>query len=233
MDLPEALTKIVESVTTTPLQTIGSLVESHGLATTIVIVIAVIMLKRTGRQALSIELPGSPDNKTNITRHRLFETCNYWTNQGIDRIKFPSDRYPVRAKMYRFILHRLITNARAAATRYAPELVAAKDGYEWREKARQMVAEITRRTASDLEANGVPEIVIDLFIEWQSASVGYVLHSISTLGESSIADNHDRTVALLSAQLSALKCAFYDAERTLIHLNGQLTGKEYQGERIE
>ena len=42
-----------------------------------------------------------------------------------------------------------------------------------------------------------------------------------------------RDRAMLSTVLGALKTAFYDAERTLIGLNGQLTGQVYRGQEVE
>ena len=168
-----------------------------------------------------------------LSDHRLFSVSNYWLNLGIDQMPFPS-RYPVRSQMYRDMLKILIRTISTDLEAHLKDLSAQSSSAEWQRHATMVLSMAVTDYEMRFREQGIPEIVIERFRDWNRASLSYITHTIATLQDSEIADsNSKKTSFMLSAVLGALKTAFIDAERTLIGLNGQLTGKVYRGKEIE
>ena len=158
---------------------------------------------------------------SSLDEHRLFLVCNYWIRLGIDRIPFP-EKFPIRSEMYRDMLKILISTITEHLQGNLKEL--SNDALS------QAVSDYEHK----FRDQGIPEVVIERFRSWNVPALGFITHTIGTLEESQIATDHRyKTSAMLSTVLGALKTAFYDAERTLIGLNGQLTGQVYRGQEVE
>ena len=168
-----------------------------------------------------------------LTDHRLFSVSNYWLSLGIDQMPFPS-RYPVRSQMYRDMLKVLIRTITTELESHLKDLSAKSSNAEWQRHATLVLSMAVTEYEARFREQGIPDIVIDCFRDWNRASLSYITHTIATLQDSEIADcNSKKTSFMLSAVLAAMKTAFIDAERTLIGLNGQLSGKNYRGKEIE
>lgn len=168
----------------------------------------------------------------NLSEHKLFSSCDYWQRLGVDQIRFPA-QYRVRGKLYRDLLKAFIAAVKTSAKAHIEPLSNSRDNAEWSAAAYALIEDILNGSRQALRANGTPQIVIDKFEEWHRGSIAYITHNIASLAETTIANNEVKTAALLSAIHSSTKTAFYNAERTLITLNGQLTGQQYQGEIVE
>ena len=169
-----------------------------------------------------------PDNRD----HKLFNSCDYWHRVGVDQIRFPA-QYKVRAKLYRDLLRAFINAVSISARAHLDPLSRSRNNAEWAATAYALISDILNGSRMAMKANGTPPIVIEKFEEWHAGSIAYITHNIASLSETTIANNEIKTAALLSAIHSSTKTAFYNAERTLITLNGQLTGQQYQGETVE
>jgi hypothetical protein len=176
---------------------------------------------------------GEKRSQKKLDQHRLFIVAQHWIEIGIDRIPFPR-RYKIRAKMYRDMLKIFVLAIENVLRKRLPELESAKTNADWQRAANAAMAEIINSYKLGFEQAGVPDIVISTFYQWHDPAIRYITHTITTLTDSEIAENNRyKTFSLLNSILSATKTAFYDAERTLIKLNGELTGLEYRGQRIE
>ncbi|MCK7458484.1 hypothetical protein [Idiomarina aminovorans] len=170
---------------------------------------------------------------SSLHEHRLFLVCNYWNRLGIDRIPFP-EKYPIRSEMYRDMLKILISTMTEHLEANIKELSSADSNADWQRKATDTLSKAVADYEHKFRDQGIPEIVIERFRSWNVPALGFITHTIGTLEESQIATDHRyKTSAMLSTVLGALKTAFYDAERTLIGLNGQLTGQNYRGKEVE
>ena len=173
------------------------------------------------------------ENGGSLDEHRLFLVCNYWNRLGIDRIPFPS-KYPIRSEMYRDMLKILISTMAEHLLANLKDLSDADSNADWQRKATDTLSKAVADYEHKFRDQGIPEIVIERFRSWNVPALGFITHTIGTLEESQIATDHRyKTSAMLSTVLGALKTAFYDAERTLIGLNGQLTGQIYRGKEVE
>ncbi|EKE79461.1 hypothetical protein [Idiomarina xiamenensis] len=172
-------------------------------------------------------------HRKELTEHRLFSVSTYWLNLGIDQLPFPT-RYPVRTHMYRDMLKILVRTISVELESRLAELSADSSNAEWQRHATLVLSIAVTEYESRFREQGIPDIVIERFRDWNRVSLSYITHTIATLQDSEIADsNHKKTSFMLSAVLAAMKTAFIDVERTLIGLNGQLTGKHYRGKEIE
>ncbi|WP_290654466.1 hypothetical protein [Idiomarina sp.] len=168
-----------------------------------------------------------------LDEHRLFLVCNYWMRLGIDRIPFP-DKFPIRSEMYRDMLKILISTMTEHLQANLKDLSSADSNADWQRKATDALSKAVADYEHKFRDQGIPEVVIERFRSWNVPALGFITHTIGTLEESQIATDHRyKTSAMLSTVLGALKTAFYDAERTLIGLNGQLTGQVYRGKEVE
>lgn len=84
-----------------------------------------------------------------------------------------------------------------------------------------------------LEA-GIPQVAIYKFLDWSSKRYDYVM---STLSDIDACDTFSSVVEKQYAALNLYQSTFYffllDAEKTLKHLNGDLTGSVYKGREVE
>lgn len=186
---------------------------------------AKIKAQQAGPDAL---ITRTPDNND----HKLFSSCHYWQRVGVDQIRFPN-HYRVRGKLYRDLLRSFIQTVSTVSRAHLVPLNRSHNNAEWAASAYALISDILHGSRAAFKASGTPQIVIDKFEEWHAGSIAYITHNIASLSESTIANNDIKTAALLSAIHSSTKTAFYNAERTLITLNGQLTGQQYQGETVE
>ena len=148
------------------------------------------------------------------------------------KIKFSPD-YPMRGKMYKDMLEIYFD---VVANTFKDKLarLATADSKAWSAEAMR-----TLRTAMDeyeqqFTDEGVPQLVIDKFADWHQPSIEFITNNINALNESKIAnDSARKTSVLFGTILNATKTAIFSAERTLIVLNGELSGNTYKGEVIE
>lgn len=182
--------------------------------------------------AAQAPIPEQTVSMADLEAHKFFKHCAYYVNFGIRRIRF-SQKYPIRAKMYRDMLEIYFDALKSVFKNRLPDLALAEPGL-WDQQAMKLLANAVDQYEARFRKSGVPQIVISKFQEWHDPALVFVTTHITTVGESQITqDSKTRTSVLLNTLLSTSKSAFFNAERTLIEINGELTGKEYKGEVIE
>lgn len=226
---------IVDALTRTTTEAVGELTLEHGFATTTAIIAMTLAYKYFNRRIrlMNVDSDGQFIRHSALEQHKLFESCDYWLDLGIRKIRFPSDTYPIRARLYEDLIRGVISAVNHECKAHLNAMKNAQNGYQWRDEARKTLKAIVDNYEAEFRHQGTPEIVIQKFAKWHRGSLNYIEHNITALGESTIADTRLKTSAFLSAVLSSTKTAFYDTERTLITLNGELSGKHYKGETIE
>ncbi|MGL4939391.1 hypothetical protein [Shewanella sp.] len=197
--------------------------------------VAIILLYRFFDNKIKAAAAG-PDplitRQTMNSEHRLFSSCSYWIKIGVDQIRFPK-QYVVRGELYRDLLRSFFGAVDISARAHLDQLSKAKNSNEWTATAYALVSDILEGSRIAMVNSGTPQIVIEKFEDWHTGSINYITHNIASLGETTIANNDIKTAALLSAIHSSTKTAFYNAERTLVTLNGQLSGQQYKGRVVE
>lgn len=84
------------------------------------------------------------------------------------------------------------------------------------------------------EYEGVPRIVIDKFRSWHSNHESAIVDGMINICRGNFFSSLDEKLnAILTLHNALLLITFSDAEKSLIELNGELSGKEYKGEIIE
>lgn len=226
---------LIEHLTTSTTEAIGYTVAEFGFIGATAIVSLALAYKYFSRKIrlLRVDSDGVFSRSNPLEEHKLFESCDYWLALGISRIRFPREQYPIRARLYEDLVRGVIASVKTQTKCHLNAMRNAHNGYQWREVARQTLKAIVDGYEAEFRRQGTPEIVIEKFGQWHRGSLAYIEHNITSLGDTTIADSEHKTSAFLSAVLSSTKTAFYDTERTLITLNGELSGKKYKGETIE
>lgn len=188
--------------------------------------------KKINKDEAATPVPTEEVSLTDLRGHRLFKHCTFYVNFGVRKIRF-SANYPIRAKMYRAMLEIYFESIGGVFNSSLDTLVNADENL-WDQEALRTLRKVVDCYEQRFHQDGVPQIVIDKFNEWHDPTLSFITSQINTVGESKIAeDSAERTDVLLGTVLSASKAAFFGIERTLIELNGELTGKVYRGETIE
>ena len=99
---------------------------------------------------------------------------------------------------------------------------------------RKMINRIVSLSKERMKEFGIPDVVIDNFWEWNRKRHEYALSSLSDIDSSSIFETVvEKQYITLNLLSNIATFAFMDAEQTLQHLNGNLTGTLYKGEVVE
>lgn len=176
--------------------------------------------------------PSKPTTIDELMGHGLFQHCQYYVSFGVRKIKFSPD-YPMRGKMYKDMLEIYFTVISETFKNNVARLATADDANWVNESMKVLRAAMDEYEYKFAEA-GVPQLVIDKFADWHDPSVEFITNNINALNESKIAkDSTRKTSVLFGTILNSTKTAIFSAERTLIELNGELSGKTYKGEVIE
>lgn len=89
--------------------------------------------------------------------------------------------------------------------------------------------------AITMEEKVVIDVVIDRFSAWHDKNVEAAYKVIENIFDSDgvYQNNYDRMYGVLNVYLFAFVSAFTDAEKALYHINGEISGKMYQGKIIK
>lgn len=80
------------------------------------------------------------------------------------------------------------------------------------------------------KTEGIPDIVIEKFLDWHTESIELVLRSAELMvGSPVYKTNRDVISAIYLLQTAMLEISIAEAEKALSTLNGSLTGIEYKG----
>lgn len=94
----------------------------------------------------------------------------------------------------------------------------------------QMVSAASNTARQD----GIPDIVITKFSRWINPSIDMLFSYVDMIGNSNIySSNIARTNTLFLVVNLLMSTMLGDAERSIKHLNGDITGKLYKGQAIE
>lgn len=94
--------------------------------------------------------------------------------------------------------------------------------------------EIIKKSNSNMKEEGVPEVVIKKFNQWNQDRADYILTAISDIDSSNVFKTViEKQYTVLSTYVNTSYFVLIDAERTLQSLNGDLTGTIYKGKQVE
>jgi hypothetical protein len=218
------------------LEGLSAMAQENGIVTTIIAMglwmITQILVERIKRRPSKPAEVAGPTSLEDLRNHRLFQHCQYYVSFGIKKIKFSPD-YPMRGRMYKDMLE-IYFDVMSNTFKDNLARLATSESSVWSTEAMKALRAAMDEYEQQFIEKGVPEIVIDKFADWHQPSIEFITNNIHSLNDSRIAnDSARKTSVLFGTILNATKTAIFSAERTLIVLNGELSGKTYKGEVIE
>lgn len=170
-----------------------------------------------------------------LLNHQIFTNIEYKINNEIPTLKFSASAYPVRQKLFRKLLELKLLSVQSLMYK-----IVQADNYEKMTPSEWSIfiqSEIRKSDGALEESalhNGIPPIVISEYMMWQSNSNKALVAYVNDLAMSTLyPTNEVRSNTLLYLLNLQIITMIGDAERTLVSLNGDLSGMYYIGEMIE
>lgn len=138
---------------------------------------------------------------------------------------------PVRTKIFKNMLTIYFNNFKKAIDELLEDDINLDNfGY----KNQTMIDKVLTDSTEQWREDGIPPIVISKFQDWNSSRIAYITLTINDINSSQVIDTAvEKEYMALNLYSGVIYLTFIDAEKTLINLNGDLTGQYYKGEQIE
>lgn len=169
-----------------------------------------------------------------LSNHQFFSNISFKINNEIHTLDFNSNRTPVRQKLFRKLLELRLQTMHDLAHKIIKKNLTGVTASQWASYILHELGEADLEFEDLALKAGVPTIIVKKFLVWQHKT-GEILNSyVNDLAISTVyTTNLARTNTLLYLMNLKLITTVGDAERTLIDLNGEISGMMFNGESIE
>jgi hypothetical protein len=169
-----------------------------------------------------------------LASHQFFSNILYKINSEIQTLDFNSSKTPVRQKLFRKLIELRLQCMHDLAHKVITVEMENFSSSQWA----NFVLSATHQSDVVLEEKalkaGIPSIVIKKFLVWQHRTDEIFSSYVKDLAVSTVyGTNMARTNTLLYLMNLKMITTVGDAERTLIELNGDISGMLFNGEQIE
>lgn len=138
---------------------------------------------------------------------------------------------PVRTKIFRNVLVIFYETFIDVINELLNKTITENNFLYENEKA---LNDVIKESSKRMQENGIPQIVIDKFWEWNYKRHEYMLSTLSDIHSCDVFNSIiEKEYAALNLFQSNSYFVLADAENTLKHLNGDLSGTIYKGEIVE
>jgi hypothetical protein len=168
-----------------------------------------------------------------LINHQFFSNIQFKISNEIPTLSL-NKQMPVRQKLFREMLLLKLMSIEEKAHRIVEGTTEDMTAAQW---AAFVINEIhigDKKFEEYALREGIPHIVIHKFFIWQVGTFNLLISYINGLAMSNICSTHaaktNTLLYLLGLQLTTI---IADAERTLIYLNGELSGLSYRDEILE
>lgn len=231
---------------------LGTAIQNYGLTSVIIgaiiyliiqaITMTIKFLLERKKENKTKDNSGDKDNnnKNNYIPHDIMsikQLRNYHTIlvkiDSLIKVRIPLMNLggPVRTKIFKNMLTIYFNNCKKAIDELLEEDITLENfGY----KNQTMIDRVLADSTEEWKEDGIPSIVISKFQEWNSSRIAYITLTINDISSSQVVDSAvEKQYMALNLYSGIIYLTFIDAEKTLVNLNGDLTGQYYKGEQIE
>lgn len=169
-----------------------------------------------------------------LANHQFFTNIMYKIHNEIQTLDFNSNKTPVRQKMFRKLIEIRLQTIHELANKLISAELEKMSSAQWA----NYVVNITSESDAEFEEHalrsGIPPIVIKKFLVWQRRTDEIFASYVKDLAVSTVyTTNTVRTNTLLYILNLKIITTVGDAERSLIELNGDISGLPFNGEPLE
>ena len=178
------------------------------------------------------ELPKLND-ELQLKYHVFFSTAQYKLISEIPNLVL-SKTLPIRQALFRDILYINIKNIYDTCQEIAETDMSGWKSAQWSAEITRKLIAITEGFNRDAKKEGIPDEVIVKFSNWNLTNIELLYDYVDTIGNSTAYPNvSTKTTTLFLIMNLLVVSTIADAEKTLITLNGDISGKMYKGQVIE
>lgn len=227
---------------------LGTAIQNYGL-TSVIIGAIIYLIVQAITMTIKFFLERKKENKTKeepvmqekkYIPHEIMDIKqlkNYHTIlikiESLIRVRIPLMNLggPVRTKIFKNMLIIYFSNFKKAVNDLLDDDINLDNfGY----KNQTMIDKVLADSTEAWREDGIPPIVISKFQEWNASRIAYITLTINDINSSQVVDSAiEKQYMALNLYSGVIYLTFIDAEKTLVNLNGDLTGQYYKGEQIE
>ncbi len=172
-------------------------------------------------------------NESDLRYHVLFSTAQYRLAIELPNLDIFPDK-PVRQLLMTDLLRIYIKAITEGCKEVASTNMKGWSSEQWSIELTSRMSLMIAAAANTARQEGIPDIVITKFSRWINPSIDMLFSYIDMIGNSNIySSNIARTNTIFLVVNLLMSTMLGDAERSIKHLNGDITGKTYKGQVIE
>lgn len=227
---------------------LGTAIQNYGL-TSVIIGAVIYLIVQAITMTINFFLERKEENKTKekpvmqekkYIPHEIIDIKqlkNYHTIlikiESLIKVRIPLMNLggPVRTKIFKNMLIIYFNNFKKAVNDLLDDDINLENfGY----KNQTMIDKVLADSTEAWREDGIPSIVISKFQKWNASRIAYITLTINDINSSQVVDSViEKQYMALNLYSGVIYLTFIDAEKTLVNLNGDLTGQYYKGEQIE
>lgn len=217
------------------------LLENYGWAAFFIVVTATLLFKYLGNRISVWNLRDKEriTQKENILQdelssHQFFADLTFKLDSEIPTLTFEGNVTPVRQKLFRNLLSLKLISLEGVVLTIVNTNMEDMTSSQWASFIQGEMQRCEKNMEELAKDDGIPSILISKFMVWQVKTSDLLNSYINDLAISPVyTTNLARTNTLLYLLDLKLTTIIGDAERSLIELNGEISGLSYKGESIE
>ena len=168
-----------------------------------------------------------------LTNHQFFSNLDFRLNNEIPTLVL-NQHQPVRQQLFRKLLEVTLMSLKEVVDDIVAADIEDMSPSQWASFINGEMAKIDRNIEEKALREGMPTVLINKYIVWKARSAELLSNYVNDLAISEVySTNLARTNTLLYLLNLKLITIIGDAERSLMELNGEISGLTYQGGTIE
>lgn len=172
-------------------------------------------------------------NESDLRYHVLFSTAQYRLTVELPNLDIFPDK-PVRQQVMTDLLRVYLKSIMDGCKEVASSDMKGWSAERWSIEMTNRLSTMISVANNNARAEGIPDIVITKFSRWANPSIDMLFSYVEMIGNSNIySSNVARTNTMFLVVNLLMSTMLGDAERSIKHLNGDITGKLYKGQLIE
>lgn len=172
-------------------------------------------------------------NESDLRYHVLFSTAQYRLAIELPNLDIFPDK-PVRQLLMADLLRIYIKTISEGCKEISTTNMKGWSAEQWAIEMTNRFSQMVSAASNTARQDGIPDIVITKFSRWINPSIDMLFSYVDMIGNSNIySSNIARTNTLFLVVNLLMSTMLGDAERSIKHLNGDITGKLYKGQVIE
>ena len=168
-----------------------------------------------------------------LTNHQFFSNLNYRLNSEIPTLVL-NQHQPVRQQLFRKLLEVTLLSLKEVVDDIVAADIEDMSPSQWASFINGELQKIDRLVEEKALRDGMPTVLVNKYIVWKTRSAELLSNYVNDLAISEVySTNLARTNTLLYLLNLKLITIIGDAERSLMDLNGEISGLSYNGGVIE